>query len=94
MRDEVLAEWKHNEESYSLYVYLHVSGGLVFGRAGWRKTIFRNELPLVLEAIRYGDRGIFQIYPELDQAIIQVHFQSQNPKHSNIEQWGALYNYK
>jgi hypothetical protein len=34
MRDEVLAEWKQDKESYSLHVYLHVSGGLVFGRAG------------------------------------------------------------
>lgn len=54
MRDEVLAEWKHDDEAYSLWVYLHVSGGIVFGRSGWREAIFRRELPLVLEAIRYA----------------------------------------
>ena len=39
MRDEVLAEWKQNEGGYSLHVYLHVSGGLVFGRADARAVI-------------------------------------------------------
>jgi len=34
MRDEVLAERKDNKEGPSLHVYCHVSGGLVFGRAG------------------------------------------------------------
>jgi hypothetical protein len=66
MRDEVLAEWKQDKEGYSLHVYLHVSGGLVFGRAGWREAIFRSELPLVLESIRYGDRGLFITHPALD----------------------------
>ena len=76
MRDEVLAEWKKDDKGYSLHVYLHVSGGLVFGRANWREAIFRNELPLVLEAIRYGDRSLFKTYPELDHGLIIVHFQS------------------
>ena len=52
MRDEVLAEWCKNENGFSLHVYCHVTGGIVFGRAGWRLSIFRREMPLVLEAIR------------------------------------------
>ena len=87
----------HSDRTGELFLSIgfdYNARALVFGRAGWRETIFRNELPLVLEAIRYGDRGIFQIHPGLDQATIQVHFQSQNPKHSNIEQGGVLYNYK
>jgi hypothetical protein len=94
MRDEVLAEWKQNEEGYSLHVYLHVSGGLVFGRAGWRETIFRSELPLVLESIRYGDRNLFITHPELENASVYVHFQSSNSRHSKTEQWGILADYK
>ena len=94
MRDEVLAEWKQDEKGYSLHVYLHVSGGLVFGRASWRETIFRSELPLVLEAIRHGDRNLFTAYPKLDHASISIHFQSSDPSHHKIEQWGALYDYR
>jgi len=94
MRDEVLAEWTQDEKDYSLHVYLHVSGGLVFGRARWREAIFRSELPLVLEAIRYGDRNLFTAYPKLEHASISVHFQSSDPNHHKIEQWGVLYHYR
>ena len=94
MRDEVLAEWKQDEKDYSLYVYLHVSGGLAFGRAVWREAIFRNELPLVLEALRYGDRRLFIMYPELDHASIYVYFQSSDPNHQKIEQFGIPANYR
>lgn len=93
MRDEVLAEWKQDEKGYSLHVYLHVSGGLVFGRASWRETIFRSELQLVLEAIRYGDRRLFKAYPELDYGSISVHFQSSDPNHQKIEEFGVPYDY-
>ena len=75
MRDEVLAEWNVDEEP-SLHVYCHVSGGLAFGPAGWRYGIFRHELPLVLEAFRYGDRELYAAHPDLDAAPILVHFRS------------------
>ena len=94
MRDEVLAEWKQGEEGYSLHVYLHISGGLTFGRAGWRGAIFRRELPLVLESIRYGDRDLFTTYPDLDTASISVHFQSSDSRHYKTEHWGVLSNYR
>jgi hypothetical protein len=94
MHDEVLAEWKQDEKGYSLHVYLHVSGGLVFGRASWREAIFRSELPLVLEAICYGDRSLFIAYPELDHGSIYVHFQSSDPNHQKIEEFGVPSDYK
>jgi len=86
MRDEVLAEWLEKEEAYSLYVYCQVSGGI--GTLKFRDRIFRQELPLVLEAFRYGDRNLFQIYPLLDEAQILVHFQSKKEKYNKIEDWG------
>ena len=36
MRDEVLAEWREDDDGPALHVHCHVSGGLVFGTAGWR----------------------------------------------------------
>ena len=76
MRDEVLAEWLPEEAGPVLHVYCHVSGGLAFGSAAMRDGIFRQELPLVLEAFRYGDRALFTANPQLDAAPIYVHFQS------------------
>lgn len=90
MRDEVLAEWKDNQERASLHVYCHVSGGLVFGRVGWRDAIFRSEMPLVLEAIRYGDITLFAANPRLDHAPALVHFQASKSRYNKTEAWGIL----
>lgn len=88
MRDEVLAEWRQ-EDGPALHVHCHVSGGLVVGPAGWRDVIFRRELPLVLEAFRFGDRRLFETQPELDQAPIWVHFHAKQPHYNRVESWGV-----
>ena len=75
MRDEVLSEWKNDQDGLSIHVYWHVSGGLAFGMASWRESIFRNEMPLVLEAICYGDRKLFAQDTRLDDGKTWVHFQ-------------------
>jgi hypothetical protein len=94
MRDEVLAEWLLDEDIISLHVYCHVSGGLVFGKAEWRYNIFKKELPLVLEAIRYGDRELFNANPELDKSKIVINFQSSQKRFQRTEEWGELSNYR
>ena len=94
MRDEVLAEWREEEDGAALHVYCHVSGGLVFGTAGWRDAIFRRELPLVLEAFRHGDRQLFESHPELDRAPIDIHFQSHRRRYQRKERWGTPADYR
>jgi hypothetical protein len=94
MRDEVLAEWGEAEHGTALHVYCHVSGGLVFGTAGWRNAIFRHELPLVLEAFRLGDRHLFAAHPELDHAPIEIHFQSHRRRYRRTERWGTPADYR
>lgn len=94
MRDEVLAEWRDESDGPALHLFCHVSGGLVFGGAGMRYDIFRRELPLVLEAFRYGDRELFLAHPQLDQAAIWVHFHSANRRYQKTEPWGTLADYR
>ena len=94
MRDEVLAEWLVNEDVFSLHVFCHVSGGFVFGKAEWRYNTFKKELPLVLEAIRYGDRELFEANPELDKSKIVVNFQSSQKRFQRTEVWGELSDYR
>ena len=94
MRDEVLAEWKAEKDLLFLHVYCHISGGLIFGSASLRESIFRRELPLALEAIRYGDRELFANAPRLDRAKIIVHFNKPKSKNCKIESWGHLDGYK
>ena len=92
MRDEVLAEWRFDEQPKFL-VHCHVSGGIVLGSAGWRKSIFRRHLPMVLEAFRYGDRQFIAAHPQLDEAVVRVHFNARQPRHNQVEIWGRMVNF-
>ena len=93
MRDEVLAEFVKNENKLEFRDYCHVSGGFIIGTAGWRYNIFRSELPLALEAIRYGDRVMFEKNPELDLVAVSIYFRSRNKKYNVVEPWGCLGDY-
>ena len=94
MRDEVLAEWQKAKAGPILHVYCHISGGLVFGNAGWRYAIFKRELPLVLEAFRFGDRMLYLTHPELDNATIKIHFSSHHQRYRKVENWGFPKDYR
>jgi hypothetical protein len=94
MRDEVLAEWRQEAHRVSLHLHCHVSGGLVLGPAAWRDSIFHHELPLVLEALRYGDRALYEAHPELDQAPIQIHFHARQARFDRVEEWGMPAKYR
>jgi len=94
MRDEVVAEWQEGEEGPALHLSCHVSGGLAFGSAGMRYGIFQHELPLVLEAFRFGDRGLFEARPELDGAPVWIHFQSNKRRYRRTERWGTPGDYR
>jgi Staygreen protein len=94
MRDEVVAEWQESADGPSLHLFCHVSGGLVFGGAGMRYGIFQRELTLVLQALRFGDRALFEAQPELDLAPIWVHFQSTNACYRRTERWGTPIDYR
>ena len=93
MRDEVLAEWEARQGESVLSVYCHVSGGFVVGWPGLRDRIFRHELPLVLQALRFGDRALYRAHPELDFAPIWVHFHARQPRFGVEEIWGKPADY-
>lgn len=93
MRDEVTAEWIKDVSDYSLHVYCHVSGGIIIGTAGWRDSIFRREMPLVLKAICQGDKKFFKSNPILEDSLIFVHFQSSKKKFNKVELWGTPKDY-
>jgi hypothetical protein len=94
MRDEVLAELTGDDGGSAFRVYCHISGGFVFGTARFRYNIFKSELPLVLEAIRYGDQVLFERNPELDNAPVFINFKSTNRRFNKVENWGTLLRFK
>jgi hypothetical protein len=94
MRDEVLAEVNEEEDGLVFRVYCHVSGGFVFGTAKWRYVVFRHELPLVLEAIRFGDRNLFEKITNLDNTPVLIHFESTDNRFNKVENWGTIADYR
>ncbi|WP_026896253.1 staygreen family protein [Clostridiisalibacter paucivorans] len=94
LRDEVLAEWRILNDKYVMIVHCYVSGPIGKDRAKKRYEIFNRELPLALEAIRYGDRIFFETHKFLDKSPIWVYFRSYYPEYNSIEYWGKPKMYK
>ena len=90
-RDEVIGEWRINGDFIKYYIYLCIAQEKHdLNAATSRNEIFRRELPLALTAIRYGDRFLFDLYPNLDQVLIIVNFMSTYPQFAKQESWGTF----
>ncbi|NHK29827.1 MAG: hypothetical protein FK730_00650 [Asgard group archaeon] len=94
MRDEVLGEWKTKDEKIELHLYLHISGGFIFGWAKLRDKIIRSHLKMVFQAIRYGEKNLIRKNQNLDLSLIFVNFKSNRKKFNSIEQFGQLKDYR
>lgn len=93
MRDEVLAELLNKQGKIILNVYVHVSGGLVFGTAGMRNGILHQHMPMVLEAFRWGDKELYTSNPELDNSKVLAYFSSKRFRYNKVEEWGTIKKY-
>ncbi|WP_223594117.1 staygreen family protein [Neobacillus bataviensis] len=90
-RDEVLGVWKQVGSSFHFYVYIYLDQGEYnINVAAKRNEIFKSELPLALTAIRYGDRFLFDAYPNLEQSLIIINFMSSYPQFARQESWGTF----
>ncbi|MGK0468220.1 MAG: hypothetical protein ACJAX4_003540 [Clostridium sp.] len=94
MRDEVLAEWIMVNSGYALMVIVMVDKEKNPIMSAVRNNIFTKELPLALQALRYGDREFFRENPSLDKAPIYVKFNSVFPMFNRLELWGTPSDYK
>ena len=91
MRDEVIGEWQAKGSCLHFNIFLYIDQGeYAIQTATKRNEIFRRELPLALTAIRYGDRALFDCYPDLDHVPIIVHFLSAHPPFARQENWGTF----
>ncbi|WJH36045.1 staygreen family protein [Paenibacillus sp. CC-CFT747] len=93
-RDEVLAEWRYAGGLYRFEVYVYLGGPDNPALAEKRYEIFKRELPLALEAIRYGDRIFFEAHPALDDTEVIVHFQADPPLAGRTESFGPVKRFK
>ncbi|WMV26506.1 hypothetical protein MTR67_019891 [Solanum verrucosum] len=91
-KDDVVAEWREVKGNLFLDVHCYVSGPnpLQELAAEFRYHIFSKELPLVLEAVLYGDSDFFKEHEELMNATVRVYFHSSSKKYNRVECWGPL----
>ncbi|OPJ64796.1 staygreen protein [Clostridium oryzae] len=94
MRDEVRITWKQNEKGLALIGYVIVDGKDIIGNAYIRNTIFYNEMPTALQALRQADRFLFDRKPDLDNTPIFIHFMSSIPAYDKIYSFGVIGIYK
>ncbi len=94
MRDEILAQWSHEDGIPTLHVHCHVSGGIVLGSARWRMGILRHHMPQVIQAFRFGDHALIEKNPDLDHARIWIHFHARQAQYDLIEDYGSLQDYE
>lgn len=93
IRDEVIAEWIKKDGKDILNVNLQISIDSLFLKTRIRDKIFRQELPLALEAIVYGDKDFLNSNKNLYQSKIIVNFNSQIPDFEAVEEWGTISDY-
>ncbi|KAI3686948.1 hypothetical protein L1987_80638 [Smallanthus sonchifolius] len=91
-KDDVVAQWAEVKGHMCLDVHCYVSGpnSLLDLAAEFRYYIFSKELPLVLEAVLYGDQILFSERKELMDAFVRVFFHSSSRKYNRVECWGPL----
>lgn len=91
-KDAVLAEWTNVRGNLFLDVHCYVSGmnPLQELAAELRYHIFSKELPLVLEAVLYGDSVFFNEHQELMDALVRVFFHSRSKRYNRVECWGPV----
>ncbi|MFJ8237480.1 staygreen family protein [Ureibacillus sp. NPDC094379] len=91
MRDEVLGEWVINRGDLYFFVYVYIDQGEYNQNTAAKRTeIFTRELPIALTAIRYGDKLLFEGYPNLDHVMIIVNYISTYPQFARQENWGTF----
>ena len=93
IRDEVLGEWIYDGSLYYC-ARVHVDDPAHPENNQKRNQIFIKELPLAIQAIRYGDSPFFSRYPFLDTVPIRIYFHSKDPVLNRVEYWGTFTNYR
>ncbi len=94
MHDEVKISWEQTNNQYVLIGTVIVDGQGIIGNSKLRNTIFYNEMPTALQALRQADRFLFEKNPILDNSPVFIHFISSNPTYNKTYNFGTINNYK
>ncbi|MBE5959860.1 MAG: hypothetical protein E7256_00500 [Lachnospiraceae bacterium] len=93
IRDEVLLEFRKKDGKLQLFGKVLVDGDGVPGDATMRNAIFLKKLSTSLQAIRYGDRALYENWCQLDDVPIHIWFQSKDPRYNKLYDFGTMKDY-
>lgn len=93
IRDEVMASWEINNKYY-LMVNVEVDNELGLSNTIIRDKIFREELPLAITAMVYGDNLFLENNKYLYDAPVIVKFNSNINEYNTVEEWGRVEDYR
>ncbi|MDO5521097.1 MAG: staygreen family protein [bacterium] len=94
LRDEVRLEYVwNNNNKLQLRGTALVDGENVSGNSKMRNEIFLREMPTALQAVRYGDRKLFERFRELDNIPIYIWMQSENEEFNKLYDFGTMKDY-
>ncbi len=80
-RNELFAEWLHKDSVDTLYVYVFIGNEQTEKSVqAIRYAIFKQEMPYLLKALRYGDATFFNAHPALDRSLYLRTFSFQRQK--------------
>ena len=94
LRDEVRLQYIIVDRMPILYGEVVVDGMGIPGNPPVREAIFKREMPVALQAIRYADDALFTTYPELDNTPVYIQFISSNPDRNKLYDYGNIGDYE
>lgn len=94
IRDEVRINWEKNEKGFVLMGSVLVDGKGVKGLPIIRNRIFYKEMPTALQALRKGDRFLFEHDSKLDKTPVVIHFISSKAAYDKVYDFGLIGDYK
>lgn len=93
LRDELLLTWTYSDERLKLIGQVLIDNEVI-KNSRIRNIIFKKEMPLALQAIRYADRELFQLNKSLDDIPIEIQFISQSEKYNKLIEFGSMKEYE
>lgn len=92
-KDEVRLQYIFINGMPILYGEVMVDGMGIPGNPPAREAIFKREMPTALQAVRFGDNGLFVAYPALDSTPVYIQFISANPDRNKLYDFGVIGDY-
>ncbi len=93
IRDEISGKWIISDDNFYRLIFYAYVGDYDFDNAYRRYMTFKSHLDSALQAIFFGDKDLFEEYPELINTPVYIKFDSSIAMFDNYEFYGYVRDY-